>query len=184
MGQRLEIKNYINFSGYASVFNVTDRGQDIIRPGAFLSSLKNRGRRGIKILWQHDPKEVVGRIDEIYEDHKGLFIKARLLLDVARAIEAQKLIEEEALDGLSIGFHTLKSHRRDDGVRILDEVDLWEVSLVTFPMNDFARVTDFSPKTGVKNTAPTHYKEMAVENTAILAGLRHLTNLIRLEGTI
>jgi HK97 family phage prohead protease len=182
LGHLLGIKNYVHFSGYASVFNVVDRGQDIIRPGAFLSSLKNRGFKGIKILWQHDPKEIVGTLDEIYEDAKGLFIKGRLLLDVSKAKEAQKLMQEEALDGLSIGFHTLKSHMREDGVRILNEVDLWEVSLVTFPMNEQARVTDFSSGAGVKNITPASYKKMAVENAAILAGLRHLTNLMRLEG--
>lgn len=160
-----------HFEGYASVFNVVDRGNDLILPGAFKQSLADRGANGIKFLWQHDPKEPVGILDEIYEDAKGLYVRGRLILDVERAREAYQLLLAGALDGLSIGFHTLKSKQRADGVRLLAQVDLWEISLVTFPMNQLARVsffkTDFIPESN-----------LAVDETAFVAGLRHLTALM------
>ncbi len=167
-----ETENRIgHFEGYASVFNVVDRGNDLIEPGAFKRSLRDRGAGGVKFLWQHDPKEPVGILDEIFEDSKGLFIRGRLILDVERAREAYQLLGVGALDGLSIGFHTLKSKQRSDGVRILHQVDLWEISLVTFPMNEQARISSFK-------TDLIPDSNFAVDETAIVAGLRHLTALM------
>ncbi|MCF6195716.1 MAG: HK97 family phage prohead protease [Emcibacter sp.] len=156
-----------HFAGYASVFNVVDRGNDLILPGAFAQSIRDRGTGGIKFLWQHDPKEPVGILDEIYEDARGLYVRGRLILEVDRAREACRLLDVGALDGLSIGFHTLKSRLRADGVRILTRVDLWEISLVTFPMNEQARIFDFKTDSN-----------FAVDETAFVAGLRHLTALM------
>lgn len=132
------------FEGYASIFDAEDRGRDIVARGAFKKTLAERGPRGIKLLWQHDPTEPIGVIETLREDARGLFVKARLLLDVGRAREALSLMREGALDGLSIGFRTQKS-RRDEakGVRILLDVDLWEISLVTFPMQPAAKVSAF-----------------------------------------
>ncbi len=160
-----------HFEGYASVFNVVDRGNDLILPGAFKRSLNDRGTGGIKFLWQHDPKEPVGILDEVREDAKGLYVRGRLILDVERAREAYQLLGAGALDGLSIGFHTLKSKQRADGVRLLREVDLWEISLVTFPMNEQARISAFK-------TAFVPDSNFAVDETAFVAGLRHLTALM------
>jgi len=165
--QQTEDNKTGHFEGYASVFNVVDRGNDLIMPGAFRRSLQDRGAGGIKFLWQHDPKEPVGILDEIYEDARGLYIRGRLILDVSRAREARQLLGAGALDGLSIGFHTVKSRERSDGVRLLREVDLWEISLVTFPMNEQARIASF------KSDFTT-----AVDETAFVAGLRHLTALM------
>ena len=132
------------FEGYASVFDVIDQGHDIIIRGAFLRSLKERGAEGIRLLWQHDPAEPIGRIEEVREDQRGLYVRGRLLLDVARAAEAHSLMKAGALDGLSIGFHTVKADVDDfTGVRRLMDVDLWEISLVTFPMQRQARITSF-----------------------------------------
>ena len=132
------------FEGYASVFNTVDRGSDVILPGAFKSSLQQRGAVDIKLLWQHDPKEPIGTITELIEDEHGLYIKGRLLSkDVQRASEARALLHANALDGLSIGFHTIKSDTDSKGIRTLKAVDLWEVSFVTFPMNEQARITAF-----------------------------------------
>jgi len=156
-----------HFEGYASIFNVVDRGNDLIQAGAFRQSLLGRGARGVKFLWQHDPKEPVGILDDIYEDKRGLYIKGRLILDVGRAREAYQLLMARALDGLSIGFHTLKSKQRADGVRLLMEVDLWEISLVTFPMNEMARISHF------KSEFIT-----AVDDAAFVADVRHLTALM------
>lgn len=132
------------FEGYASVFEAVDQGRDAIARGAFKRSLKDRGPRQIKLLWQHDPTEPIGVLEEVREDARGLYVKGRLLMDVRRAREAHALMRAGALDGLSIGFQSVTS-RLDDltGVRTLDDVDLWEISLVTFPMQEMARISAF-----------------------------------------
>lgn len=132
------------FEGYASVFRQVDQGQDAVVPGAFARSLNQRGVKGVKLLWQHDPTEPLGYISELREDQHGLYIKAKLNLDVRRAREALSLMRQGALDGLSIGYKTLKSKLDEKlGVRHLIDLDLWEVSLVTFPMQAEARISDF-----------------------------------------
>lgn len=130
-----------SFTGYACLFNTLDRGRDIVLSGAFTRSIRERGARGIKILWQHDPSEPIGILDEIGEDRRGLHIKGRLLLEVGRAREAYALMQAAALDGLSIGYRALTADSDPKtGARLLREIDLWEISLVTFPMQDGARV--------------------------------------------
>ncbi len=133
-----------SFEGYASLFGAVDQGRDIVAPGAFSRSILERGAKGIKLLWQHDPTEPIGTIEDIFEDRRGLFVKGHLLPGVKKAEEALRLMRAGALDGLSIGFHTVKS-RMDEtgGIRILLYVDLWEVSLVTFPMQPEARISAF-----------------------------------------
>ncbi|MEO1238569.1 MAG: HK97 family phage prohead protease, partial [Pseudomonadota bacterium] len=90
--------------------------------------------------WQHDPTEPIGIWDEVREDDKGLYVKGRLLTDVARAREAASLLEAGAIDGLSIGYRTVRAQNDGKGRRHLSELELWEVSLVTFPMLPEARV--------------------------------------------
>lgn len=130
------------FQGYASLFGKEDLGRDIVLPGAFRDSLKERGPRGIKLLFQHDPAEPLGVWLELQEDAVGLFARGRLMPEVARAREVLSLMRAGALDGLSIGFRTV-SGRRDPrtGVRRLEKIDLWEISVVTFPMLPEARVS-------------------------------------------
>jgi HK97 family phage prohead protease len=130
------------FSGYASLFGRADLGRDMVMPGAFRASLAKRGATGIKMLFQHDPNEPIGVWEEIREDGSGLFVRGRLMTDVGRAREVLALMRAGALDGLSIGFKTVRG-RTDaaTGVRHLLEVDLWEVSVVTFPMLPEARVS-------------------------------------------
>lgn len=136
-----------SFAGYASVFGERDRGNDIVIPGAFRRSIVERGALGVKLLWQHDPGEPVGIIDSLVEDSYGLFIRGRLILDLGRAREALALMKSRVLDGLSIGYRTVRSDvEADSGVRVLRDVDLWEVSFVTFPMQDSARVTAFKAR--------------------------------------
>lgn len=126
------------FAGYASVFNRLDSGGDIVLPGAFAKSLqKRRGR--IRLLFQHDPKEPVGTWESMGEDSHGLFVTGRLVPGVPRSDALKRLIGNGALDGLSIGFRTVKASRRD-GNRLLHEIDLFEVSIVTFPMMEEARI--------------------------------------------
>lgn len=128
--------------GYASVFGVRDQGGDVVAPGAYaasLAALRAAGRR-VKMLWQHDPAQPIGVWDEVREDARGLHVKGRLLVDVARGREAVTLIGAGAIDGLSIGYRVKRAERGPDGVRRLLELELWEVSLVTFPMLPEARV--------------------------------------------
>lgn len=128
--------------GYASLFGKTDRGGDVVEAGAYaasLNALAKAGRR-VKMLWQHDPSEPIGIWDEVREDATGLYVKGRLLTDVARAREAAALIEAGAIEGLSIGYRTVKATKDAGGRRRLSELELWEVSLVTFPMLPDARV--------------------------------------------
>lgn len=141
---RLELKTALEdgvFEGYASLFNTEDLGHDVIAPSAFIESLRARGASGIKMLFQHDPAEPIGVWDEIREDDKGLYVRGRLMSAVTKAREVLALMKAGALDGLSIGFKAQKS-RRDarSGVRRIEKADLWEISVVTFPMLPDARV--------------------------------------------
>ena len=129
--------------GYASLFGARDQGGDLVEPGAYGASLKALGAVGgrVKMLWQHDPAQPIGIWDEVREDARGLWVKGRLLDTVERGREAAALIAAGAIDGLSIGYRTVRSTKTDKGQRLLKELELWEVSLVTFPMLPSARVT-------------------------------------------
>jgi HK97 family phage prohead protease len=129
------------FSGYASRFGVVDLGRDLVLPGAFRESLTSRGARGIKLLFQHDPAEPIGVWLELREDGNGLFVRGRVLPEVERGREVLALMRAGALDGLSIGFRTVEG-RTDSktGIRKLSKIDLWEISVVTFPMQPEARI--------------------------------------------
>ena len=128
--------------GYASLFGLTDQGGDAVLPGAFRASLEKLAAKGdkVRMLWQHDPTRPIGVWDEIREDEKGLWVKGRLLPEVAQAREAAALIQAGAIDGLSIGYRTIRASEGSKGQRMLAEVELWEVSLVTFPMLPEAKV--------------------------------------------
>lgn len=128
------------FSGYASLFGVPDLGRDVVLPGAFADSLARRGAAGIRMLWQHDPGEPVGRWLSLAEDARGLAVRGRLNLAVARAREIAALMAEGGVDGLSIGFRVVQAERDRAGGRRLVRLDLWEISVVTFPMLPGARV--------------------------------------------
>lgn len=130
------------FEGYASKFGDRDQGGDTVIRGAFKNSLRSRKANGIKMLWQHDPSYPIGVWDEVSEDSKGLYVKGRLLTSVSKAKETYELMKAGVIDGLSIGYRTIKALRDDaTGERQLKELDLWEISLVTFPMLQSATVT-------------------------------------------
>jgi uncharacterized protein len=131
-----------SFAGYASLFGEADLGRDIVVRGAFARSLAARGAAGIRMLFQHDPALPIGVWEEVREDSRGLFVRGRLTIEVAKAREVLALMRAGAVDGLSIGFRTVRG-RTDarTGVRRLFEVDLWEISVVTFPLLPAARVS-------------------------------------------
>ena len=134
------------FHGYASVFDVVDtQGEEVAR-GAFQKSIdrwKGRGRLP-KMLWQHDMRHPIGVWEQLTEDETGLFVKGKLLLDVAACREAYSLLRAGVVDGLSIGFVTIRSrHNSLKKCRLLEEIELHEISLVTFAANAEARVTGY-----------------------------------------
>ncbi|MEW6121357.1 MAG: HK97 family phage prohead protease [Pseudomonadota bacterium] len=142
-------RQYGLIEGYACVFGEMDLGRDIVERGAFAQTLSARGPAGVRLLYQHDPAEPIGVWDEIGEDARGLFVRGRLSLEVRRAREVQSLVAEGALDGLSIGFKAVRARTDPKSrVRRLLSIDLWEVSVVTFPMQPGARIaTPLLPRT-------------------------------------
>jgi len=131
------------FAGYASLFGRRDGQGDIVMPGAFADSLRKRGADGVRMLFQHNPAEPVGTWLEIRETPRGLYVLGRLDRNVQRGRELFSLLETGGIDGLSIGFRTVaaKTDRIVKARRLLN-VDLWEISLVTFPMLEGARVSN------------------------------------------
>lgn len=135
-------EDYYGFSGYASVFGVIDSQADMMMPGAFEKSLNAiRIGRDVRLLWQHDTAQPMGTITSIQEDEYGLFIEGKLIAEVQQAKEAYALIKGNAIKGLSIGYSPVRWEvDADTGVRFLYEVDLFEISIVTFPANEKAAV--------------------------------------------
>jgi uncharacterized protein len=129
------------FEGYASLFGVPDLGKDVVMPGAFADSLKKRGPAAVRLLWQHDPSEPIGRWLAIEEDPRGLRVRGKLNLAVERAREIHALMRDGGVDGSSIGFRVERARaERPTGLRRLEKLDLWEISVVTFPMLPGARI--------------------------------------------
>lgn len=131
------------FSGYGSIFGNKDLGNDVMVQGAFAKSIASKGPKGVKLLYQHDTKEPIGVFDEIIEDRKGLRVKGRLAMGTQKGREVYELMKMGAIDGLSIGYRVSPKGATYDErgkKRMLKEVDLMEISAVTFPMNTRARV--------------------------------------------
>jgi HK97 family phage prohead protease len=124
------------FQGYASTFHVLDYAGDVILPCAF--SWKTY--KDTKLLWQHDYKAPIGIIDTIYEDASGLYVEGRIFLELTQGKEAYILIQNGVTNHLSIGYEVLDFYM-EDGVRYITKINLWEVSVVTFPANKFAGIT-------------------------------------------
>lgn len=132
--------------GYASLFDAPDMAGDVVLRGAFAASLARRRPGAVRMLWQHDPGQPVGRWLDIREDARGLFVRGQLNLGVRRAAELYALVRQGALDGLSIGFRAAEASRDAvSGMRRLRRIDLWEISLVTFPMQPGARLLAPAP---------------------------------------
>jgi len=132
------------FEGYGSVFGVEDWYRDVVIKGAFAKSLAAHKLKNSfpALCWQHDQEKVVGVYEEMKEDDYGLYLRGRLLKDdVSLAREAYALMKAGAVTGLSVGIRVaVDEYNRDTDVRTIKEADLWEVSLVTWPANDLARV--------------------------------------------
>ena len=130
------------FAGYAAIFNNEDLGRDVIMPNAFTKSLQRRPAGKVKMLRQHDSDEPIGIWLDLAEDNKGLRAKGKLILETVKGRETHALMRAGALDGLSIGFRTVKDRfDRAKGIRYLEEIDVPEISIVTFPLNPRATVS-------------------------------------------
>jgi HK97 family phage prohead protease len=132
------------FDGYGSVWDVVDSYQEIVAKGAFTESLKELNAKGrpVPVLWQHRSAEPIGAWTNLKEDDHGLWGEGELLInDVAQAKEAHALMKRRVVTGLSIGYWVRESsYDEKTGIRTLTKLDLVEISLVTFPANDDARV--------------------------------------------
>jgi len=136
-----EDPDFFIFEGYASTFGNVDLGDDVVVKGAFTKTLQENPN--FKILWQHKMQEPIGMPTRAFEDEKGLFISAKLPREdsfVSGRVIPQ--IKVGSIDSMSIGFF-VKDFDVDKGVRFLKEVELFETSLVTMPMNPKANLTDF-----------------------------------------
>jgi HK97 family phage prohead protease len=151
--------------GYASLFGALDQARDMVMPGAFRDTLAQRGLRKIPMLFQHDPSEPVGVWLELREDLRGLWARGRLIPDVNRARELLALLRSGAVDGLSIGYRTRRGVIEPrTRVRKLYQVDLWEISIVTFPLLDGARVN------AVTDAPKSRLRAQAERDWALLQG--------------
>lgn len=140
---KIQIKNKGVIKGYGSSFDKVDQQNDIIARGAFAKTIqawRHAGKKP-KMLWQHQAHKPIGVWEHMHEDAHGLYVEGRLALGIQAADEAYILMKEGVLDGLSIGFRTLKAvqdtHRK---ARLILDLDLLEISLVTFGANPLARV--------------------------------------------
>jgi HK97 family phage prohead protease len=127
--------------GYASIFNAPDMNGDVVMPGAFKKALRQKSPAGVKMLYQHLVEAPIGRWTHFAEDGRGLYAVGELILETQLAKETHALAQGGALDGLSIGYQTVKAAKNEGRAsRFIVEADLWEVSIVTFPMAPGARL--------------------------------------------
>lgn len=137
------------FKGRASVFGVLDSFMDKVKRGAFKETIKEKGAEGIRMLWHHQRNLPIGVWTSIKETTRALEVEGTLATGIQLGKEAHELLKMGAIDGLSIGFRTRKSQIDEvSGVRTLLDIDLKEISLVTFPALEPARITS------VKEVAP------------------------------
>lgn len=171
--------------GYASLFGVCDTGGDIVMAGAFARSLRKRRSGGVKMLWQHRAEEPIGVWTTLAEDARGLKVTGRLDLKVARAQEALSLLRGGAVDGLSIGFRALRAQTdKSSGIRRLLELDLWEISIVTFPMLTQARVNSVKRDAfQTLNAASRDFSHKLTQASAQSAGRQFLARLNAIVGS-
>jgi uncharacterized protein len=163
------------FEGYASLFHVVDLGRDEVMAGAFRQSLSRKAPQAIKLLWQHDPAHPLGVWQDITEDHRGLRVRGKLDLCVAKAREVHALMTSGAVDGLSIGFKTERAQQnKNTGVRHLHQLDLWEISVVTFPMLPGARISSVKRMAPKPNQTDTRDVELVLA-TAIKRAAKKLS---------
>lgn len=138
-----QINNLGKFCGYASVFNIKDSYNDIVLPQAFKKTLLSKNfKTDIKMLWQHQVDKPIGYFTLIKEDSIGLYVEGQIMLNVEKGMEAYNLIKSKAVNGLSIGYKVNDyDYDEKSQVRKLKEIELFEISIVTFPANEYSNIT-------------------------------------------
>jgi len=144
----------LKISGYASLFGQADMSGDIVTRGAFAASLLARQSKTLPLLFGHETQKPIGVWDRIFEDATGLFVSGRILAGNKRAKHIARLVREGAISGLSIGYRPIRHTKRPAGGRTLLELDLWEVSVVAFPMLREARIMEMEEAMS-KTSGPT-----------------------------
>ena len=132
------------FEGYGAVFRNVDSTGDVIVPGAFTNYLSQNEVKDVKLLWQHNSNEPLGYYTQILEDQNGLYVRGKLLVsEVAKAREVYALLKNGAIEGLSIGYTIAPGGSKigQDGNRYINDIKLWEISIVTFPANERAQIS-------------------------------------------
>ena len=169
------------FEGYASSYGNTDSDGDVIEQGAFAKSIKEAFPSGaIKVLWQHDPHQPIGRPVDMREDSKGLWVKSRIS-KTAKGDEAIELMRDGVINRLSVGFSipTNKSQIGLDGIRRITEGKLFEYSLVTWPANDQAIITGVKTLKELRGFADNSLSDKTRKE--LLAELASITALLKGE---
>jgi HK97 family phage prohead protease len=170
------------FTGYASVFGIVDQQNEIVAKGAFLRTLTGWQRQGRSpaMLWMHDPTQPIGLWLSVREDANGLAVEGRLALGTQKGREAYELLKMGALTGLSIGYRVISSKiDATRKARVLTDVDLFEISLVTFPANEAARVTTVKAPRKLPARATKNPKDPRGEVRAIVARLNRAARKLR-----
>jgi uncharacterized protein len=178
-----EVRDTGTFMGYGSVYGNIDQGDDIVEKGCFADSLLDHNQKGTMpaMLWQHRSGEPIGSYQKMMEDSNGLLVEGKLALKVQRGAEAYELLQAKAISGLSIGFQTKEStYDQKTGIRTITKGDLWEVSLVTFPMNDSARISavkaieDMKTIRDVEDWLRDSYQLTRSERVAVVSRIKSL----------
>lgn len=144
----LDIKSITDegvITGYGSVFGNKDRVGDVVVSGAFSKSLllHKKNNSSIKMFWQHNPSEPIGKWIEVEQDSKGLLVQGKLNMGVQRAREAYALLKEGDIEGLSIGYRVVnQGYDKNSGVNLLKEISLFEVSIVSIATNEAAQIDE------------------------------------------
>lgn len=155
--------------GYASVFEVADQHNDATARGAFLEAIKKHHTDNhIKLLWQHDITKPIGTIASIREDDYGLLVECLINQDTQQGREATSLIKQGAVSGLSIGF-IIKDYHICEGMRRITNLDLWEISVVTFPANTQAQINYL--------TCQNNYQDLALLANNLARTTQYITAL-------
>ena len=138
-----QINNLGKFCGYASVFNIKDSYNDIVLPHSFQKTLSKKNfKTDIKMLWQHQADKPIGYFTLIKEDSIGLYVEGQIMLDIKKGLEAYNLIKSKAVNGLSIGYKINDyTFDKNSNIRKLKEIELFEISIVTFPANEYSNIT-------------------------------------------
>ena len=159
-----------SFEGYASVFNNKDLGNDVIKQGAFSKSIYTKKPKQIKLLYQHKTDEPIGVIDSLEEDKRGLKIKGRLAMGTQKGKEVYELMKMGALDSMSIGYKLMpEDYKYSDKLkkRTITNLDLMEISMVTFPMNPKAKITKVKLAEMNVREIEEHLRDAGCESVAV-----------------